>query len=65
MEHWWNVNDRGKLKYLNKKPVPVPLCLPGIPHELKWHGILVILCSCFQQVAVRDSDFKKVRLFHW
>jgi len=56
MEHWWNVNDRGKLKYLNKKPVPMPLCLPEIPHGLKFHSILVILCSCFQQVAVRESD---------
>jgi hypothetical protein len=34
MEHWWNEIDRGKPKYSGKKPVPVPLCPPQIPHGL-------------------------------
>jgi hypothetical protein len=34
MEHRWNEIDREKPKYSGKKPVPVPRCLPQIPHEL-------------------------------
>jgi hypothetical protein len=34
MEHRWNEIDRGKRKYSGKKPVPVPLCPPQIPHGL-------------------------------
>jgi hypothetical protein len=34
MEHRWNYIDRGKPKYSGGKPVPVPLCLPQIPHGL-------------------------------
>jgi hypothetical protein len=32
MEHRWNKTDRGKPKYSEEKPVPVPLCPPQIPH---------------------------------
>jgi hypothetical protein len=34
MEHRWNEIYRGKPKYLGKKPLPVPLCPPKIPHGL-------------------------------
>jgi hypothetical protein len=34
IEHRWNEIDREKPKYSGKKPVPVPLCPPQIPHEL-------------------------------
>jgi hypothetical protein len=34
MEHRWNGIDRGKQKNSRKKPVPVPLCPPQIPHGL-------------------------------
>jgi hypothetical protein len=34
MEHRWNETDRGKPKNSGKKPVPVPLCPPQIPHGL-------------------------------
>jgi hypothetical protein len=34
MEHRWNDIDTGRLKYSGKKPVPVPLCPPQIPHGL-------------------------------
>jgi hypothetical protein len=34
MEHRWNETDREKSKYSEKKPVPVPLCPPQIPHRL-------------------------------
>jgi hypothetical protein len=26
----------GETEVLEKKPVPVPLCLPQIPHDLTW-----------------------------
>jgi len=26
MEQWWNDTDRGKLKYWEKKSVPIALC---------------------------------------
>lgn len=73
MECWWNANDREKLKYLNKKPAPVPLCLPGIPHGLKWRSILVIFCYVFnrwQSVTViwkRSGCFndRYISLFGW
>jgi len=52
MEHCWNDNDVAKLKYLVKKPVPVPVCLQQILHWLAsdWtHGMVyyVILILCF------------------
>jgi hypothetical protein len=34
MEHRRNEIDRGKPKYSGKKPVPLPLCPPQIPHGL-------------------------------
>jgi hypothetical protein len=34
---WWNVNWQGKLKYSERKPAPVPLCPPQIPHDLIWN----------------------------
>ena len=34
MQHRWNEIDRGKPKYSGKKPVPLPLCPPQIPHWL-------------------------------
>jgi hypothetical protein len=34
MENRWNEIDRGKRKNSGKKPVPVPLCPPQIPHGL-------------------------------
>ena len=34
MEHGWNKIDGGKPKYSGKKPAPVPLCPPKIPHGL-------------------------------
>jgi hypothetical protein len=34
MEHRWNEIGRGKRKYSGRKPVPVPLCSPQIPHGL-------------------------------
>jgi hypothetical protein len=33
-EPWWNDTDRGKPKNSEKKPFPVPLCPPQIPHGL-------------------------------
>jgi len=36
MEHLCNGTDWGKPKYPEKKPVPVPLCTPQIPHGLAW-----------------------------
>jgi hypothetical protein len=36
MEHRWIEIDREKPKYSGKKPVPVPLCSPQIPHRLRW-----------------------------
>lgn len=38
-----------------KKPVPVPFHLPEVPYGLKCRGILVILCSCCQQVSVSHT----------
>jgi hypothetical protein len=35
MEQWWTDTDRGN-KGLRRKTVPVPLCLPQIPHGLTW-----------------------------
>ena len=32
--HRWNVTDRGRQKYWERKPVPVSLYPPQIPHEL-------------------------------
>jgi hypothetical protein len=32
----WNDIDTGKLKNVGKKPVPVSLCPPEIPHGLTW-----------------------------
>jgi hypothetical protein len=32
IEHRWNEIDSGKSKFSEKKPVPVPLCPPQIPH---------------------------------
>jgi hypothetical protein len=34
MEQRWNEIDRGKSKYSGRKPVPVSLCPPQIPHGL-------------------------------
>ena len=36
MEHSWNDSDKGQLKYLVKKPVPVPLCPSQIQHGPAW-----------------------------
>jgi hypothetical protein len=36
MEQWWNDTQTRKLKYLEKKPVPVPLCPLQIPRRLPW-----------------------------
>jgi hypothetical protein len=40
MEHWWNDIDRGKPKYSEEKPVPMPLCPPQISHVLAWDRTL-------------------------
>jgi hypothetical protein len=34
IDHQWNESDKGKPKYSEEKPVPVPLCPPKIPHGL-------------------------------
>ena len=39
MEHWWNDPDKEKPKYVEKNPVPVPLCPLKISHELPQDGI--------------------------
>jgi hypothetical protein len=31
---WWNVNWQEKLKYSERKPAPMPLCPPKIPHDV-------------------------------
>jgi hypothetical protein len=35
-EHWWNDTDKDKAKNWKKKPVPLPLCTPQIPHQMTW-----------------------------
>jgi hypothetical protein len=39
-EHWWNDTERERQKYRERKPVPVSLYPPQIPHVLTWDRIL-------------------------
>ena len=43
MQYCWN--DREKLKYSEKKPVPLPICLPQILHGLAWDQTQASLVS--------------------
>jgi len=36
VEHWWYNADKGKPKYWQKNPVPLPLCPQQIAHRLTW-----------------------------
>jgi hypothetical protein len=55
MEHRWNEIDRGKLKYSEKKPVPVPLCpqqIPNGPTQILFNNLyftkqLISYCTWF------------------
>jgi hypothetical protein len=42
MEDWWNIINKGKTEILGEKPVPLPLCLPQIPHGLTWERICAL-----------------------
>jgi hypothetical protein len=44
---WENDSDRWKLKYSERKPVPVPLCLLHISYRLAWDWTRSSVVSVF------------------
>ena len=50
MGYWQNDNDRWKLKYSEKKPVPVPLCLLHISYGLAWDWYRGCVVSAFNSI---------------
>jgi hypothetical protein len=57
MEHRWNEIVRGKPKYSGKKPVPVPLCPPQIPHGLTRDQTAVWGCKLTAWAMARPRKY--------
>jgi hypothetical protein len=60
MEQWWKDNDRGKLKYWEKKSVPRTLHLPYILHGLTL-GLRMGLCG--ERPVTHDRSHGKELIF--
>ena len=56
MEHRWNDSDRKKTNVLREKLVPLPLCLPQIPHGLTWHQTRPSAVPFSRHISINASE---------